>query len=145
MIFKYLLPPTNPVTLSFATIYVQSSVEDTIRENLTAFSSNFILLDLSKTKKERRDFYVSLQSSLKLELSRSTLMACAQQRKVLVPLINQMWKMCCICQLCCDGLNGYWFPLRNNSPMKAATMDNRVSNNSKYHWLGPKSAFAATT
>lgn len=144
MIFKYLLPPTNPAALNFATIYVQSSVEDTIRDNITAFSSNFILLDLSKTKKERRDFCVPPQSSLKLELSRSTLMPCAQQRKVLVPLINQMWKKC-VCQLCCDGLNACWFPLRNNLPMKAATMDNRVSKNSKYHWLGPKSAFAAST
>lgn len=90
VIFKYLLPPTNPVALNFATIYVQSSVEDTIRDNITAFSSNFILLDLSKTKKERRDFCVPPQSSLKLELSRSTLMPCAQQRKVLVPLLNQM-------------------------------------------------------
>lgn len=89
VIFKYLLPPTNPVTLSFATIYVLLSVEDSIRRNLTAFCSNFILLNLSKTKKERRDLNVPLQSSLKLELSSSTLLLCAQQRKVLVPLVNQ--------------------------------------------------------
>lgn len=70
---------------------------------------------------------------------------CAQQRKALVPHINQRWRNMLHLPILPWQTTQPLVPFRNSLPMKAAAMDNRDTYNNKRQWLGPKSAYAATT
>lgn len=86
VMFEHLLPPTHPIAFIFATIHVQLSVlEDKIAGNATALRFS----QLNVSKKPKGTLNMPLQSSLKLKVSRSLLLPCSQQRKALVPHINQ--------------------------------------------------------